>query len=333
MTFMLPPRTGTDANTTRKVGFELEYSGIEIDTSADILNELLDGSIRKTTPFSFSINDTRYGTFRLEIDAAFLKNEKYVEYLNMIGINIEQFDARKPLEDLLMDVASTVVPCEIVMPPLPITDMKIADDIVDALRKHKAKGTGASFLYAFGLHINPEVASTEAEYLLNHIRAFILLFDLICEETNVDLSRRISPYINKYPSDYIRKVLNTSYSPDINRLIDDYMRYNPSRNHALDMLPLFAYIDEKRVMQKAREPELINSRPTFHYRLANSRIDENRWSISGEWNYWVKIETLADNQERLTELCKKYLADLNSNWPIWKSEWIAAVRQALELNE
>lgn len=327
---MLPPITGIDADTTRRVGFELEYSGIEIDASADILNELLDGSIRQTTPFSFSINDTRYGTFTLEIDAAFLKNEKYIEYLNMIGINIENFDARKSLEDLLMDVASTVVPCEIVMPPLPITNMEIADDIVDALRKHKAKGTGASFLYAFGLHINPEVASTDAEYLLNHIRAFILLFDLICEETKVDLSRRISPYINKYPADYIKKILNTNYSPDIDRLIDDYMEFNPSRNHALDMLPLFAYIDAEKVMQKASEPELVHSRPTFHYRLANSMIDETGWSISGEWNYWVKIEKLACSQEKLAELCNKYLADQNSTWPTWKSEWITTVRQVLE---
>lgn len=333
MSFLMPPIIGTDSNTTRKVGFEIEYSGIEIDASADILNELLDGTIRQTSPFCFSINDTRYGTFRLEIDAAFLKNEKYVEYLNKIGINIEQVDARKSLEDLLMDVASTVVPCEIVMPPLPITEMDIADDIVAALREHRAKGTGASFLYAFGLHINAEVVSTHAKYILDHIRAFILLFDLICEETNVDLSRRISPYINKYPSAYIKKVLDKAYTPDLDHFIDDYLLHNPSRNHALDLLPLFAYIDEKKVMKKVKEPELVHARPTFHYRLANSRIDEPGWSISGEWNYWVKIEELANRHETLTDLCDRYLADLDATWPVWKSDWITTVRKTLKSNE
>jgi hypothetical protein len=32
--------------------------------------------------------------------------------------------------------------------------------------------------------------------------------------------------------------------PDLDTLIDDYLEYNPTRNRALDFLPLFLHLDE-----------------------------------------------------------------------------------------
>ena len=77
------------------------------------------------------------------------------------------------------------------------------------------------------------------------------LFDWLRSRCHPDLSRRISPYIEPYPLDYARLILQPDYAPDSGRLIDDYLRHNPTRNRALDMLPVFAHLDEARVGWKA----------------------------------------------------------------------------------
>ena len=50
---------------------------------------------------------------------------------------------------------------------------------------------------------------------------------------------------------------------------------------------------------EAMPDEKIGHRPTFHYRLPNSRIDEAGWSVSREWNIWMRIENLANDDDAL----------------------------------
>lgn len=57
------------------------------------------------------------------------------------------------------------------------------------------------------------------------------------------------------------------------QFIDDY----------LDLLPLFAWIDIDHVM-RLMEGEKATARPTYHYRLPNSRVDEVEWKTSEAWN-------------------------------------------------
>jgi hypothetical protein len=84
-------------------------------------------------------------------------------------------------------------------------------------------------------------------------------------------------------------------------LIDDYLDASPSRNRELDMLPLFAHLDHDRV--RARLPyEKISARPTFHYRLPDSRVDDPAWTIAADWNRWVEVERLACDPARLVRL-------------------------------
>lgn len=329
MRLPLPELTRTASGTTRHVGFEIEFAGIDPDEGAEIIRDIVGGEINKISPFSIEIRNSRFGTFVFEVDAAFLKDEKYKEYARNIGIDIDDFENRESLENILRDIAVTVVPCEIVMPPIPLDEIDVANDLVETLRNKKAKGTKKSFFYAFGLHINVEAARTDAGYLLNHVRAFTLLYDWICKKTDVDLTRRITPYINRYPDEYIQLIMNPGYAPDIDTLIMDYLRMVHSRNHALDMLPLFASLSKDIVMQHAAEPDLIKPRPAFHYRLANSRIDEPDWHIVNEWRYWLEIEKLANNRKLLSSLMQDYRKHQGGVLPASQSAWITRIESSI----
>ncbi len=329
--FQLPPHSQNQEDKIRKVGFELEYAGVDLATGVAMLETLLDTDAESEGAFRFLLPWQGEGKFKLEVDAALLSEGTYKDYLAAVGIETRNLNLERKIDDIVESLASVLVPCEIVTPPLPMNDMAVIDQIATGLRKRQARGTGKSLLYAFGLHINPEVASFDPGYLLRHIQAFIILYSWICRDSKVDFTRKLSTYIKLYPANYIERILSAAYSPDIDNLIDDYMDDVGSRNHALDMLPLFAHMDEKRVMAKAREPDLIKPRPAFHYRLANSRVDQPGWNVAGEWMYWVEVERLAHNEEALQGLCQDYLAKNPAS--VFRSDaaWAAHVADILQL--
>ena len=138
------------------------------------------------------------------------------------------------------------------------------------------------------------------------MQAYILLSPLLRRNIGVDPSRQALPYVDPYPMAYRQKILVSDYAPNIDALIDDYIESNPTRNRDLDMLPLFALLDEDRVRAKLDDP-LIKSRPTYHYRLPNTDFHKPNWGVVLEWNRWVMIERLANNQNRLRRLADDYL--------------------------
>src|SRR5690606_29497891 len=118
--------------------------------------------------------------------------------------------------------------------------------------------------------------------LLAYLRAFFLLYDWLYEESEIPIARKVAPFIHDFPPEYVAHVLNPDYAPNLETLIDDYLRFNPTRNRPLDMLPLFAHLDRERVFAQPVERELVKARPTFHYRLPNSMVDDPKWSIADD---------------------------------------------------
>jgi hypothetical protein len=330
MRFKLPDKTKTEEGKQRHVGFELEFSGLNLKDSACILNKVISGNIESENSFSLYIKNDKWGTFGLEVDAAVLKDEKYKKILSEHGFNLDELDVNQKLDGVLESIATTLVPCEIVTPPLPMSDLNIMNEITDALKEAKAEGTKASILYAFGLHINTELVSFKSSYLLNHMRAFTLLYDWICKESRVDLARRLMPYIKPYPDEYILLITAPDYEPGERALIEDYMEYVGSRNYALDMLPAFAEIERNVVMDKAEEPELIKARPAFHYRLANCLIDEVKWTIADEWQYWLAIEKLAADEELLKKTSLDYREHFNESFFSYRDDWVAHIDEIIK---
>ncbi len=163
-------------------------------------------------------------------------------------------------------------------PPIAISELHALEALVKALREAGARGTEDSPLYAFGMHLNQELPALDAGTIRDYLRSYIVLFEWLKEVSNVAISRRVFPYIQPYTKDYNRLVCAPDYAPDIVNLIDDYLEHNPTRNRALEMLPLFSHIDAKRV-KAVIEDGLVNARPTLHYRLPNCEIQRADWDI------------------------------------------------------
>lgn len=304
-----PPREHGPDGGLRRVGLELEMTGLPPERMAEAVVDIAGGRLERTSPFVTRIKDTEFGEFRIELDADILKSRGYQKHLSELGIDIGDGGVRENIESALSRIAGLVVPLELVCPPVAWPDLDQLDRIRQRLHHAGARGTSSSPFYAFGLHLNIEAARLDADYLLSILRAFVLRYEWLLEREGVDLSRRISPYVQPYPEQFVVHILQSDYAPAVDQLIDDFLYYTPTRNRPLDMLPLFAHIDHERVMASPVERELIKPRPAFHYRLPNCQIDQPEWSLAVAWNRWVRIEHLAEDHSRLDQLGRKRLAE------------------------
>jgi hypothetical protein len=321
--FELPRKLYTDDGRIRRVGFELEYAGVDLEHAAAAVAGLYGGTVRRKNRYVLIVEGTRFGEFGVELDIGLLKSRSYAPVLQRLGID-PSGGAVRSLEKFLLRAASTVVPFEVITPPMPMTEMAEVERLREELRRLKAQGTRDSVVYAFGLHINPEIHSTSIDAILQLLRSFLLLEPWIRAQSDIDLSRRLSPFIKEFPAGYRRQVLDPGYEPDLDRFIADFMAHNPSRNRSLDLLPLLAHIHPDKVMPLARQDRLIKPRPALHYRLPDCLIDDPGWTVAREWNRWVVVENLALDRTSLEGLCRKFLEMDSAVWPL-EEQWVAEV--------
>lgn len=318
--FKKPPVTQTASGKERRVGLEFEFTGLPMDRAASMITGLYGGRIQQVSTYKFKVEGTEFGTFALELDASLLKDKKYEKTLTTLGIDITTFKNKEKIEETLMDVASSVVPFEIITPPINHSSLHKLSSMVKKLREWKAKGTGSSVFYAFGLHLNPEVPNTQTDTLLRHLRAFVLLEKWIRKESKINMSRRITPYINEFQDEYKRLILDPDYLPESELLIRDYTAYN-SRNRGLDLLPVFMYINSE-LTQSLLTETLTAARPTFHYRLPNCSIEDENWSLALEWNRWWLVEKMAADPKTLQQYSKAWLKMKKDTMIGFESKWI-----------
>jgi hypothetical protein len=329
MDFLLPPRTQNESGETRKVGFEIEFGGLSLEETAKIIVDLYGGSVDKKHNFAYEIKETRFGTFALESDSRFLSQKRYDTYLQKIGVSSDSV-LTDNVEKFLEMLAGTLLPFEVAMPPMPIDSLDEAEKLRQKLFEHSAQGISSSIFAAFGMQFNPEVPDFKAETLLGYLRAFFLLYDWLVEESEVVIARKIAPYIHPFPPEYMDQVLNPNYQPTMNQLIEDYLRMNPTRNRPLDMLPLFTHLNKELVMKYPVERDMIKPRPTFHYRLPNSEVDDPEWSFAKEWNNWVLVEKLAADPSKIERMTKDYLNLHQPNRIFTRVPWINKTREWID---
>lgn len=301
------PWSDDHAGKPRRVGVEMEMAGVDHDRMAREVIAVVGGRFERESAFTGTVRDTEFGDFGIELDARVLTSRSYLNSLKALGIEIEPGQLRDNLEDALSRVAGLVVPRELVCPPVELAALAPIDEIRRGLCRAGAKGTQSSALYAFGLQFNIDIARAESAHLLAVLRAFFLLFDEICEREQIDFARKLTPFVQPFPEDYLAHVLDPDYAPDMQTLIDDYLEFTPTRNRPLDLLPLFAWIDHDRVMAAPVEHELIKPRPTWHYRLPNCLINDPDWSLQKPWREWVRIETLANDPDTLEKAARARL--------------------------
>ncbi len=328
--FTLPPLLENEKGKERKVGFEIEFSGLKIAEITQIVQELYGGEAVEVTPYKVKVADTAHGMFNIELDFRFLKEELLKEELEELGFIEDEEDVEliRKIEALIATLSEQVVPYEIATPPILISRLGVLDALEERLRMAGAKGTDASLFYAFGLHINPKTPSLEAEVLLDYLRAFLILYEWLVYINRTDILRRMTPYIKPFEDRYTVMVLEPDYQPDLTTLIDDYLIFNPTRNRPLDMLPLFAWIDEARVRKAVDDPR-ISKRPTFHYRLPDCRIDREVHNIAHAWNGWVEVEKLAYDKPRLKAYAQAYLEYLEDPFAIFEESWANRMEKML----
>ncbi|MDH3536110.1 MAG: amidoligase family protein [Gammaproteobacteria bacterium] len=317
--FGLPPRLEKADGGVRRVGFELEFSGILLEQAADTLIETLNASIESKTAAEIRLHAESIGDFNVELDWNFLKR---------VSANVDEKTDKEELLNLLSQAASLLVPLEVVCPPIPITRLQLLKPMTAALREAGAVGTEESLLAAYGVHINTEIPELDANTLSRYLKAFAVLQWWLVDAHEVDVTRKISPYIDLYPEAYLRQLL-AEPEPTMEQIFDDYLEYNASRNRALDLLPILAEIDKGRVGRDVDDPR-VNARPAFHYRMPNCNIEQPDWSLSRSWNTWLVVENLATEQEYLDELGTAFLAAERPLLGVHRSDWVKHIDRWLQ---
>tara|TARA_R110002033_G_scaffold107863_2_gene154260 strand:- start:14586 stop:15602 length:1017 start_codon:yes stop_codon:yes gene_type:complete len=314
----LPELFFNNKDEPRHVGIEIEYSNLSLEKSAKLISEIFGGNLEKITKYELKLKDTKYGDFKFELDAQLLQKMQtdnlFDKLSNIIG------SVSHSIDDIVDKTSKRFVPFEIATPPIPIKDLKEADKLVESLRLNGALGTTHSLYYAFGVHFNIEPPSQNIEDVLRLFKSFLIIQKWIELQSEVDIARKVSPYINDFPKEYIKKIIDLDYKPTKEEFLQDYIKYNPTRNRILDMLPQLAFWDEKEV-RKHLPKEKINPRPTYHYRLPNSKVNLFRWNLSQEFQLWIIVEILANNEKVFNKMSKEFLIQLDS--PLFnKNEWI-----------
>jgi hypothetical protein len=321
---LLPTLEKNHQGQERRIGVEIEFAGVDPNIVLAILVELFGGTPKTNHVFDYSIKGSSLGDFILELDSSKLKSlgetlsesieHKTSSHLELLAL------------PLLSKAAELLIPWEIVTAPIPLSRYSELLPLIVKLRKAGALGTRHSLQFAFGLHLNPDLPDLSAPTILRYLRAYCCLYDWIYIKEKVDWARKVTPYIRHFKPDYIKHILSMNYQPSMDELIDDYLRFNPTRNRDLDMLPLFMFIDEKRVRKKIADVR-VNARPTFHYRLPNCDIDNSEWNVDHPWKLWLEVEKLANNKSQLDELCAAYLSDSNRLTANIDSQWLKKLNQ------
>jgi hypothetical protein len=335
----LPPVAETAAGATRRIGVEIEMIGLDVAEVAVLVADELGGAVTAKNDYEHEIRGDADGVWNVELDSQYLKRlsrarteptraaDKGDDVVRDALARIEE-----AAESLFCRGAEAVVPVEVVSPPLPLPRLADVERLITALREAGAKGTGAGLTYAFGIQLNPEMPRLDAPTITRYLQAFLCLYDWLLERSAIDPTRRLTGYSAGFPAAYVRRVVDPDYSPDLPTLIDDYLADNPTRNRALDLLPLFLHLDRERVRAVVDDPR-VKPRPTLHYRLPNSEIDDPRWGVHVAWNDWLEVERLAADPPRLRQLCARYserlggpLGGLLSDWGEEVKPWLSEGR-------
>ena len=325
MQFQQPPELYNQEGKMRTVGFELEFADVDVDESVRIIHELYGGEVEREHRFKQKVKGTSLGDFTVMIDLRLLHEKGYQKVLEKFNINLKDIkwgenDLEYEVESTMENLIRKLIPYEITSPPVPLDKLQELEKLRKSLYEHHATGTKSFPTNAFAIHINPEIPATDTETILRYMRAFFLLYPWIFRESEIDMARRVSTFISPFPSKYAELVIRPSYKPSIETLIEDYHIYNPDRNRPLDMYPLFASVLKEKV-DTYQDIGKVNARPTFHYRLPNSLINQPEWSLANEWNGWVHIEKLASDPERLEKMTKEYLELSQSTLIGFESKW------------
>ncbi len=310
MQFTLPDPEDREGK-PRLVGVEIELGDLSEDEVARIASDCLGGKVARAGGNVLEVQGTAIGDLEVYLDTAFK-------------------DADNPAIEKAVDLGRSVIPVEIVTEPIPHGDLPKLDALVAALREAGATGTKGHLLNGYGVHLNVSVSSKKAEDIVPIVRAFALLEDWLRHADPIDLARRVLPFVDRYPRDFLDAVADEGESWGLDDLIRVYLEKTPTRNRALDLLPLLRELDEQAVVSALGDDATsVNARPAYHYRLPDSRIGDPDWSLGQEWAQWCLIEQVAARPDLLRALSEAWIA-YKSALTTTPSDWVEKVDAILK---
>ncbi len=268
----------------RLCGIEIEFAGpTELETGT-LIARLFGGTVKDQGDHSVTVCDTIFGDIEVELDISLRKRED-LPFLN------EGLDAFRGL-----------IPVEVVTPPLSRAQLAGFNTICDSLRGIGAMGSRTGVLLGFGVHVNPEVVAPDHRFTLDTITAYAMLEPWLRMKEQIDATRRMMPFVGAWPKGLVSALANNSYDSlaDVMRMASVHIK---SRNQSLDLLPLFKHAEPELFAEIFKIDDKTAARPTFHFRLPDSRIDEADWSLSQPWQVWRQVELVAANSDLLAALC------------------------------
>ncbi len=283
------PQPLNAAGEPRRVGVEIELGGLPEAEVARHCADALGGQARQVDSHVWSVEDSQIGKLEVYLDI-FLRNAQ-----------------KTKLRDLALDLGREVIPVEIVTAPLDLAELARLDDLRVSLRAAGALGSRAGWLFGFGLHLNIEIASERDADIVRPLLAYALIEDWLRSVHPIDEARRVLPFTDPYPTEFVRALIRAGQGIGLDRVIDLYLEHTPSRNRGLDMLPVFAHFRPERIA--AAISDKTSARPTFHFRLPDCRIDEGDWSIADEWRRWLVVERVAGNKALLNRQAQAWEDD------------------------
>lgn len=314
------PSTKTESGHERRVGVEIEMNGVPLPQLAQLIADELGLTLATNGRYQYCLSGDKAGDWLVEVDFRLLKEMGQQQYqAGEWGDEVKQ-----RLEAVLHRLSEPFVPLELVSPPLPLSRLGDIERLSQRLHHAGAKGSSDQLLNAFGLQFNPELPALDADTIRHYLQAFVCLGEWLKQRHQTDLARRVTPFIDPFSNDYIRHLLAPGYQPDLATLIDDYLRWNPTRNRPLDMLPLFTEVDAQRVRAVTDDP-LIKARPTLHYRLPDCEIHRSDWSPARVWNDWCQVEFLAFDKPRLSACSAALYRHLGHPLERWLTDWVTEV--------
>jgi hypothetical protein len=291
----------------RRVGVEIEFGGLSSKAAADAVVDLFGGRVTEKDPHEHVVENTSFGDFLTKLDSRYVHPEETpLRPSPMPGSHENQESlarAAKETAETMGDVLGVLLPTEIVCPPVPWSELPAMDEVAVALRRAGAKGTRDQPWFAFGLQLNPELPGDDVDSLHRHIKAYLLSAEWLRHRIQVDLTRYLLPFVDRFPRAYIRLVSDPDYAPDLDQLITNYVHHNPTRNRELDMLPAFAHLRGEKLKALIDDPH-IKPRPTFHYRLPNADLGDDTAPVTREWNRWLAVERLAAEPDALAPMAE-----------------------------
>lgn len=278
------PNPNRHDGSPRRVGIEIECGGLDEDAVARIIADTLGGTPRKTAAYERVVEGTRIGDVEVLLDTA-------------LRDTVESQLAKRSL-----DLGRAVIPVEFVTQPIPPKEIALVDEVCAALVNEGAYGTRDGVLLGFGVHLNVALPGTQVDDILPTLTAFALIEDWLRAKMDLDASRRLLPFVDTYPTELLDRLCDPTAEWTLAKIKSDYLKLAPSRNHALDVLPILKELDARAVVQAVPQMEHKSARPAWHYRLPDCRIDEDDWSVALEWNRWCAVERVAQDRTLLDRL-------------------------------